>query len=136
MCTYNMGQNANLEIISAYPKIAPQSPRLTFLMPSGFRCNATSFSGLTTGILNTIPYAIKRDKERNPRGKGKITPVKSWCSCSHLFSRQICVTAKDPAKRSRGVSYHVDVYKRDFEVDKKGQTFARSNRLSEELETF
>ncbi len=36
----------------------PLHPPLTFLMPSGFRCKATSFSGLTTGIVEIMPHVI------------------------------------------------------------------------------
>jgi len=36
----------------------PSIPQLTFLMPSGFRCKATSFSGLTTGMLGIMLHVI------------------------------------------------------------------------------
>jgi hypothetical protein len=39
------------------PKL-PLHPPLTFLMPSGFRCKATSFSGLTTGIVEIMLHVI------------------------------------------------------------------------------
>jgi hypothetical protein len=39
------------------PKL-PLHPPLTFLMPSGFRCKATNFSGLTTGIIEIMLHVI------------------------------------------------------------------------------
>jgi hypothetical protein len=45
-------------------------------MPSGLRCKATSFSGLTTGILNTMFHILagKRRVSMQQRKKGgKLT---------------------------------------------------------------
>ena len=36
---------------------------LTFLMPSGFRCKATSFSGLTTGMVDIMLHVICQMRE-------------------------------------------------------------------------
>lgn len=44
------------------PKL-PLHPPLTFLMPSGFRCKATSFSGLTTGMVDIMLHVICQMRE-------------------------------------------------------------------------
>jgi hypothetical protein len=54
----------------------PRHEQLTFLMPSGLRCKATSFSGLTTGIVNTMFHIIPEKRwvsmQRRTKG-GKLT---------------------------------------------------------------
>jgi len=41
-----------------YKFACPSIHKLTFLMPSGLCCKATSFSGLTTGILIIVLHII------------------------------------------------------------------------------
>jgi hypothetical protein len=54
----------------------PRHHQLTFLMPSGLRCKATSFSGLTTGIFDTRSHIIPGKRlvlvQRSTNG-GKLT---------------------------------------------------------------
>jgi hypothetical protein len=54
------------DLVSGMSKL-PLHARLTFLMPSGSRCKATSFSGLTTGILRIMLHIIMQvEEERVP----------------------------------------------------------------------
>jgi hypothetical protein len=42
----------------------PRHAQLTFLMPAGFRCKATSFSGLTRGMLELMLHVIFQKERR------------------------------------------------------------------------
>lgn len=89
------------------PKIAPPSPTLTFLMPSGFRCKVTSFSGLTTGILNTIPHILRRRKERKGNPKvivRKVRSLKSRNFAGVVRPAIFCIAKQDS---QRGAPHHV-----------------------------
>jgi hypothetical protein len=63
------------EVVSTNGNL-PRHQLLTFLMPSGLRCKATSFSGLTTGILNTMLHIIPGERmvfiQQRTKG-GKLT---------------------------------------------------------------
>lgn len=79
----NLGQP--ISSISVCPAI--RRVQLTFLIPSGFCCKATSFSGLTTGILNMTLHIMLN---QNGRKDGKMR--KPICK---KFEFELVLTKKD-----------------------------------------
>jgi hypothetical protein len=75
----------------------------TFLMPSGLRCRATSFSGLTTGIADMMLHIIRGEVSRMSSFMGSISiSNRKFCLSRLTVSRQ---KQPRPAKPGVGITF-------------------------------